>query len=113
MYHYKCQAIRTIDGDTVELDIDLGLHVHVRRIVRLRGINAPEIRGETREDGERTKRRLVELIDQAAEDLCCITHLDKSDKYGRLLVALYPHATAVVSFNDTLVRERLAVPYMA
>jgi len=112
VYHYSCDCIRIIDGDTVELDIDLGLHVHIRRVCRLLGINAPEIKGPSVAEGERTKRRLVELIDQAGELLCCRTTLDRGDKYGRLLVQLYPHAGECKSFNDVLVDEDLAVAYM-
>lgn len=111
LYQYRCSSLRTIDGDTAILDIDLGLHVHIQRTARLLGINAPEIKGATREAGERSKRRLAELIDSAGDELCCRTELDHSDRWGRILVVLYPHRAAVTSFNDILINERLAVPY--
>lgn len=112
MYHYKCRCIRVIDGDTVELQVDLGLHTFVRTHARLLGINAPEVHGPSLPEGERTKRRLAELIDQAEDDLCCRTYLDKGDKYGRLLIKIYLHESDPLSINDRLVSEGLAVPFM-
>ncbi|MFM9961466.1 MAG: thermonuclease family protein [Planctomycetaceae bacterium] len=94
------------------MQVDLGLHTFVRTHARLLGINTPEIHGETLAAGERSKRRLAELIDQAGDDLACRTKLDKDDKYGRLLVTLYPHQEAEISFNEILVKEQLAVPFM-
>lgn len=111
MFHYHCQPIRTIDGDTVELDIDLGCHVHIRRIARLRGLDTPEIKGETIAAGEAAKRRLVQMMEQADDDLCCKTHLDRNDKYGRLLVELFAHAEACVSLNEILLNEGHAAVY--
>lgn len=104
--------MRVIDGDTVELSIDLGCRVHTRQIARLYGINAPEVRGASVLDGERTKRRLIELIHGAGDTLFCRTHLDKDDKYGRLLVNLYHNEKSRTSFNDVLVNEGLARCYI-
>lgn len=111
-FFYACRVVRVLDGDTVKLDIDLGFGIWARKIVRLLGINAPEIRGETREAGEKTKRRLVELIDQADDDLHCRTFLDRADKYGRPLVQLFPHADTDTTFNERLVMEGLATVYV-
>lgn len=111
MYHYRCESIRVIDGDTVQLEIDLGCHVRIRRIVRLLGINTPEISGETLHAGEAAKRRLMHLMEDAGDDLCCKTHLDRSDKYGRLLVEMFPHSEAPVSLNEILLNEGHAVVY--
>lgn len=112
MYFYRCQARRVIDGDTLELDIDLGCRVHTRQIVRLLAVNAPEIRGVTAEAGEQAKRRLLELLRGAGEFLCCRTHLDRKDKYGRLLVNLYASEQTETTLNEVLVREGLAAAYV-
>ncbi len=53
MYQYKAKIVRVIDGDTYEIDIDLGLSVWVRgERVRLYGVNTPEVYGVKRESNE-------------------------------------------------------------
>ena len=43
MYEYRCKVIRVIDGDTVDVDIDLGFQVWIRgERVRIMGIDTPE-----------------------------------------------------------------------
>lgn len=42
MYTYACKVVRVVDGDTIDLDVDLGFHIHQRIRVRLSGVNAPE-----------------------------------------------------------------------
>jgi micrococcal nuclease len=46
-YRYRAQLVRVIDGDTYELDVDLGFHVHTRITVRLRGWDCQERFTET------------------------------------------------------------------
>jgi micrococcal nuclease len=108
VYEYRASVIRILDGDTVELDVDLGCWVHVHRICRLLGINAPEVKGATLAEGIRTKRRLEQLV--LGWGLRVRTQIDKGDKYGRLLVTIWrvdedPSARSV---NDTLLAEGLA-----
>jgi endonuclease YncB( thermonuclease family) len=43
-YWYTCSLIRVIDGDSVELSVDLGFNVRIDITARLLGINAPEMR---------------------------------------------------------------------
>ena len=93
MHQYKCKILRIIDGDTVDVDIDLGFGIwmHKER-VRMMGIDTPESR--TRDKVEKTfglasKDRLKELlpigstqhlkteIDRSGED--------KKGKFGRIL----------------------------
>jgi endonuclease YncB( thermonuclease family) len=45
MYEYKCKIVRVVDGDTVDIDIDLGFGIWVRNErVRIHGIDTPESR---------------------------------------------------------------------
>ena len=92
MYEYSCDVVRVIDGDTVVLDIHLGFHVTVRESCRLRGIDAPEIRGEERPEGLESKQFLewlVEAFDKKEDEFVCHTHKDRQGKYGRYLVDLW------------------------
>jgi micrococcal nuclease len=88
-------VIRVIDGDTLILDIDLGMRIHTQQVVRLLGVNTPEIVGESRAAGLAAKE-WVELELARHDKLLIETHLDKNDKYGRLL------ATVWLSDNETL-----------
>lgn len=51
MYKYNAVIRRWIDGDTVELDVDLGFYTHRFVTVRLKDVDAPETRGENKEQG--------------------------------------------------------------
>lgn len=52
LYYYKGTVQSVYDGDTIRVDIDLGLNIVVKNeAVRLSRINAPEVRGEERERG--------------------------------------------------------------
>ena len=104
MYDYRCTIVRVIDGDTVECDIDLGLHIHCQRKVRLYGINAHEITGAMKEAGLAAK---VALEGKLGEGPVIIrTILDKHDKYGRLLGIFY---VADQSVNAWLIANGHAV----
>ena len=93
MYEYKCKILRVVDGDTVDVDIDLGFGVwmHKER-VRMMGIDTPESRTRDKVEkafGLASKDRLKELlpigsisilkteIDRSGED--------KKGKFGRIL----------------------------
>jgi len=49
VWEYRAAVERVIDGDTVELSIDLGFDVSITRSVRVAGVNCPEVRGGTPE----------------------------------------------------------------
>lgn len=109
MYEYSASTLRVIDGDTCELDIDLGMSIHQHRLCRLKGINCPELHGVTLDAGIKSKKRLESLI--IGRDLLIKTTIDKSEKYGRLLVDIWIKDDMSKSVNKTLVLEGLAVPY--
>ena len=93
MYMYKCKILRIVDGDTVDIDIDLGFGVwmHKER-VRMMGIDTPESR--TRDEVEKlfglaSKNRLKELLPIGSTQILK-TEIDKSGedakgKFGRIL----------------------------
>lgn len=92
MYTYRATIVRVIDGDTVDLDIDLGFHVHVRERVRLRGVNAPELRGESREAGQ-ASRDFVFWWFATRKSIMIQTYPDEREKYGRWLADIYDEQT--------------------
>lgn len=93
MYTYRCKLDRVVDGDTVILDIDLGFHITIKRSVRLLGYNSPEIFGvkkinESFSAGIECKQELERILSKTKK-LFCVTELDKSDKYGRILANIF------------------------
>lgn len=109
MYTYKISNIdRVVDGDTVDVTIDLGFKIHTKQRVRMYGINTPETRTRDKEEKKRglaSKERLIQLLD-TPEDIILISH--GVGKFGRVLGEL---KIKDVSVNDTLVNEGHAVKY--
>ena len=105
MYEYRCKAIRVVDGDTIDCEVDLGFRVHIAMRFRLLGINAPE-RGSV--EATAATKRLQQLT--MGEKLIVRTRKDKTEKYGRYLGTFYTEG--VESINETMVQEGHAVRYM-
>lgn len=106
MYEYNAIVTRVIDGDTVEVVVDLGFDISHRMLVRLWGIDTPEIRGTTKAAGLVSKARLEELVLNKKLVLQSRVYND-TDKYGRCLGVLIVDG---VNANDTLLKEGLAAP---
>lgn len=109
-YLYRAIVRSIWDGDSVRLDIDLGLWTWKHNeAIRLYGINAPEIRGEFRPDGLISRNWLRKKLPTGTE-VMLKTHRDKSGKYGRLLgeLKLPGEATTV---NQQMLELGLAEPY--
>lgn len=110
MYTYKVIVNRVIDGDTLDIDVDLGFDVWVRGIIiRLNRINAYETRlgihtdARTKEKGLEAKKYLKTLLENKE---AIITTLDTKEKFGRWLGEVYLND---MNINDDLVIKELAV----
>lgn len=106
MYEYKCKLLRIVDGDTIDVDIDLGFSIHQKNRVRLFGIDTPEVR--TRDVDEKAKGfaakiRLTELL---PEEFVIQTKYDNRGKYGRVLGTLIVNNQNI---NEQLVEEGHAI----
>ena len=86
MYEYNYKLVRVVDGDTVDIDIDLGFGTWLRKQrIRLMGIDTPESR--TRDDEEKkfgilAKEKLQQLL---ANSRVVKTFKDEKGKFGRVL----------------------------
>ena len=73
MYEYKCTIVRVIDGDTVDVDIDLGFGIIMAdERVRIMGIDTPESRTSDKVEklfGKAAKARLQELLGETLKAL--------------------------------------------
>ena len=109
MYYYKIELLRVVDGDTVDVRIDLGFNVWHKCRVRLVGINAPESRTRDKEEKKRglaAKQWLIDTLESAQEDLEMKSY--GSGKYGRVLGEIYIND---VNINQLMVDEGHAVKY--
>jgi micrococcal nuclease len=105
MYEYSAKVERIVDGDTVDLLVDLGFDVWRHDRFRLYGINAAE---HGTPAGDAATAFLGTLISPGLM-ITASTYKDKLDKYGRMLATL---TTADgKSVNDTMVSTGHAVPY--
>lgn len=89
MYEYKAKIIKIVDGDTVDVDIDLGFGVwlHNER-VRLAGLDTPESRTKDNVEkvfGLAAKQRLSDLLPVGSMQVLVCTEYDSKGKFGRIL----------------------------
>ncbi|CAB4195564.1 COG1525 Micrococcal nuclease (thermonuclease) homologs [uncultured Caudovirales phage] len=113
LYTYRATVLRVVDGDTIDVRLDLGFHIFRECRVRLLGINAPEKRGDTMVAAVASQARLQALL-LGASQVYLRTELDSSDKYGRILGRpwrLVAGDTEGVDVCQTLLDEKLAVEY--
>lgn len=87
MYLYNATVVKVVDGDTVDLDIDLGFYMKTRQRIRLANIDAPEMRGKEKQQGKEAKAFLKELL--LTEDNKVQVETVKTGKFGRWLGVLY------------------------
>lgn len=106
MYDYQAELIRIVDGDTLHLQIDLGLDIHVNTVVRLYGVNAPEMKTP---EGPPAKRFVEEWFAQYGTAVQIRTYKDKKEKYGRYLATVYSGAETL---NRDLLDSNHAVEYL-
>ena len=97
MWTYRAKVVKVVDGDTVDVEIDLGFRVYHKVRLRLAGLNAPEVRGAEREAGLLSKYWLKAALDQSnGESLYVQTK--KTGKYGRWIATLY--VSPRVTYNE-------------
>ena len=88
MYEYRCKILRVVDGDTVDVDIDLGFGIIMsNERVRIHGIDAPESRTRDlveKKFGLAAKDRVLELLPEGSYQTIK-TFLDGKGKFGRIL----------------------------
>ena len=107
MYEYKAYVTKVYDGDTITVDIDLGFDILFKgQKIRLSRINTPEIRGEERPEGLKSRDALREKI--LGKQIILRTEKDKRGKYGRWLGEIWIEEECV---NDWLLKEGLAEEY--
>jgi len=117
MYEYRCKILRIVDGDTVDVDIDLGfgMWIHKER-VRIYGLDTPESR--TRDKIEKQfglfAKEYVKSFLPVGSMQTLVTEKDKTGKFGRILgkFKVYDAKEDRQMFlSDIMIREHIGVAY--
>lgn len=115
MYEYRVKKITgVVDGDTIDVDIDLGFNVSFSQRVRLAGIDTPESRTTDKMEkalGIEAKEYLKSKVKDAKEIIIKTEKPDSSEKYGRILGWLYIDGNTI-SVNDQMIEDGYAWGYL-
>jgi len=115
MYEYNVKKlIAVVDGDTIDVEIDLGFDISIFKRVRLAGIDTPESRTSDKYEktlGLESKAKLKQMLSGATRIVIKTEKPDSSEKYGRVLGWLYIDDTNI-SVNDTLIASGYAWSYL-
>jgi micrococcal nuclease len=108
MFEYNCTLRRVVDGDTIDVNIDLGFDIWHKGRIRMAGIDTPESRTRNKEEkvlGLAAKARLKELLKTKKITIQCTK---EKGKFGRILADVLAND---VNINKQLMDEGHARPY--
>ncbi len=109
VYEYNCKVKRVVDGDTVDVLIDLGFDIAYASRVRLYGIDTPESRTRDKDEKARgliSKDFLKSWLDKGS--VVIRTRKDKKGKFGRILGEM---VVDDININELMIEEHHAVKY--
>jgi len=112
--YYVKKVTNVVDGDTIDVDIDLGFSISYSQRVRLAGIDTPESRTSDKAEkvlGLESKEFLKSKIKDAKTVVIKTEKMDSSEKYGRILGWVYLDGSSV-SINEQMIAEGYAWGYL-
>jgi micrococcal nuclease len=115
MYEYYVKKVENVvDGDTIDVLIDLGFDILFASRVRLAGIDTPESRTKDLKEkalGLESKEYLKKHLKDAKSVIIKTEKMDSSEKYGRILGWVYVNGDTV-SLNDMMINDGYAWGYL-
>jgi micrococcal nuclease len=111
MYEYNCTVTRVVDGDTIDVILDLGFSILHKCRVRLYGIDTPESRTRDKDEKVRGKlaaKYLKDSIKNGTEIILRSKLKDSKGKYGRVLGEIIVDS---ININQSMIEKYLAVQY--
>lgn len=115
MYEYYVRKVENVvDGDTIDVLIDLGFDILFQSRVRLAGIDTPESRTSDKAEkvlGLESKEYLKKYLKDAKSVIIKTEKMDSSEKYGRILGWVYVNGDTE-SLNDKMINDGYAWGYM-
>lgn len=115
MYEYRVKNVtKIVDGDTIDVDIDLGFDISLTKRVRLAGIDTPESRTTDKVEkalGLEAKEYLKYKFKDAKLIVIKTELPDSTEKYGRILGWVYLDGNTI-SVNDQMIEDGYAWGYL-
>jgi micrococcal nuclease len=115
MYEYRVKKVtHIVDGDTIDVDIDLGFDISFHSRVRLAGIDTPESRTRDLKEkalGLESKEYLKKRLEAAKNIVIRTEKVNSSEKYGRILAWLYVDGEPN-SINHEMIEKGYAWGYL-
>jgi len=115
MFEYYVKKVsKVVDGDTIDVDIDLGFDISFSSRVRLAGIDTPESRTTDKMEkalGLEAKGYLKHEIESAKKIVIKTEKMDSSEKYGRILGWVFLD-DSTVSLNEKMIADGYAWGYL-
>ena len=115
MYEYFVKSVtNVVDGDTIDVIIDLGFDILFSSRVRMAGIDSPESRTRDLKEkalGLESKEYLKKTLKDAKSIIIKTGKMNSSEKYGRILGWLYINGDTV-SVNDMMINDGYAWGYL-
>ena len=109
MHEYKAVITNVVDGDTFDMDIDLGFNIHIRERVRLLNVDTPESRGVERELGKVVTQYAQKHFE--GKEVLLQSRKNKTDSFGRWLAEVYVDGLNVKDIYDALGVNKKNVNY--
>jgi micrococcal nuclease len=112
--YYVKKVTKVVDGDTIDVDIDLGFDISFTSRVRLAGIDTPESRTLDKMEkslGLESKAYLKNAIDNAKSVVIKTEKMDSSEKYGRILGWVFLDGSNI-SINEKMIADGYAWGYL-
>jgi micrococcal nuclease len=113
MYEYRVKSVlKVVDGDTIDVDIDLGFNISYTQRVRLAGIDTPESRTKDlyeKKLGLESKDWLKNALNNAKSIVIKTEKPDSTEKFGRILGWLFVND---VNLNNAMIDQGYAWSYM-
>jgi len=113
MYEYKVKVNDVIDGDTIDVVIDLGFDIFTNKRIRLYGIDCPESRTTDlyeKKLGLEAKEYLKNVLGNASTVVVKTLSTDSYEKYGRVLGQIYTDSSTT-SVNELMISRGYAWSY--
>lgn len=110
MYHYSVLSVeRVVDGDTVDVVLDLGFNLYTKQRVRILGIDTPELRSKDQQEKQKALSA-KEYAEQWFSSGNLTVTTTKDDKYGRILGDFRKEGEEL-SFGESVIKSQFGVPY--
>ena len=112
LFYHPCEVVEVVDGDTVDLRVDVRFGISLKERFRLYGIDSPEKTGGTKAAGVDAKDHLAWLIETyGVKYVQTVKMRNKAlrDKYGRYVAILHSLPMGSTTINDRMVEDGFAV----